>query len=1103
MENRIRDILTQMTLEEKISLCNGADFWHSKAFDKYGIPAITMSDGPHGLRVQKSDADMLGVIQSEPATCFPAAVSSGASWDRETLRMEGQSIAEEGLSYGVDVVLGPGVNIKRDPRCGRNFEYFSEDPFLAGEMGTAWVQGAQNTGIGTSLKHFAANNQEYKRFNSNSQVDERTLREIYLPAFETTVKKAQPATVMSAYPMLNEVHCSDNKKLLNDILREEWGFKGLVVTDWGGLCDRVKAMEAGCDLSMPGGSDYMEDRVAAAVREGKLPESAVDACAARVIRLALNSSGNDKKQSFDAEAHNAAAQKIAEDGAVLLKNEEGILPLKEEDIVLIGDMAQNMRYQGAGSSHINPTKLTGLKDAMPEVSFAACCDEKGNVTAEGLSDAVRLAQNAKIAVVCAGLPAEYESEGFDRDNLAMPAGHVRMIEAVAAANPNTVVVLFGGSVMDVPWIDQVKAVLFMGLPGQAGGQAAANILTGKVNPSGKLTETWPLNLSDAPSFGTFGKKYTHYSEGLYVGYRYYQKAGIKVRFPFGYGCSYTEFTYSDLKADRDIVTAQITNTGDKAGAEIVQLYVRMPQNGIYRPVRELKGFAKVFLEPGETKEVSFELNDRSFAVWADGWKVPSGTYGIELGASADDIRLSKEIEIEGEEVAVPAWQKGSWYENPVGKPKDSDFELLYGGKIMKEPEIRKGQFTMEMSTMEMKDHSAIMNIMFKATEKTIAKGFGGKADYSDPTFKMIVAAATDAPLRATVLSSGGQFPANVAEGLVETANGHMAEGIKNFTAKKPADKKTKTSLMHNIIFNSLMKNRVVYDPSNPRDYTAARQSEIDSVKMIRIPKKIRTVRSYLGSVPAVWISKEKNPLDRIVLYIHGGGFVTGSAEARKGFTAYIADKLGLNVVSIDYRLAPEHPFPAGPEDCFEAYKALLEKYRADRIVLLGESAGGNLVLSTLLQIKDAGLPMPAGTFAIAPAVQFDEELDSYRDNADTDCIVANLSGEVFDVYLCSRDEKVTKDPKAAPYYGDFTGCTPVALWASETEVLLDDSLIMFEKLKEQGVVTKLYLRDGMMHTWMIVPNFAESKKDLAILGNDMKAALEGRFAGADKPKKLN
>lgn len=1103
MDNRIKEILAKMTLEEKISLCNGTDFWHSRAFEKYGIPFITMSDGPHGLRVQKGDADMLGVNVSEPATCFPTAVASGASWDRGLLKEEGKAIGEEGLAYGVDVVLGPGVNIKRDPRCGRNFEYFSEDPFLAGEMGTAWVQGAESTGIGTSLKHFAANSQEFKRFNGNSQMDERTLREIYLPAFETTVKKAQPATVMCAYPMLNGVHCSDNKKLLNDILRDEWGFEGLVVTDWGALCDRVKAMEAGCDLSMPGGSDYMEDRVAAAVREGTLPESAVDACAARVIRLALRSQENKKEQPFDMEAHNGTAEKVAAGGAVLLKNEDNILPLKKEDIVLIGDMAQNMRYQGSGSSHINPTKLTSLRDVLPDVPFAACCSADGEVTDESLSGAVRLAENAKTAVICAGLPDIYESEGFDREDLRMPAGHVRMIEAVAAVNPNTVVVLFCGCAVEVPWIDKVKAVLYMGLPGQSGGQAAGDILMGKVNPSGKLTETWPLKLSDVPSYETFGKKYTHYSEGLYVGYRYYQKAGVPVRFPFGYGLSYTSFEYSDFKADKHHAAAKITNTGNTAGAEIVQLYVKAPQDGLYRPVRELKGFAKVFLEPGETKEVSFDLNERSYAVWTDGWKVPSGTYGIEIGTSSEDIRMTADITVEGEEMPVPSWQQGSWYEKPQGHPSDRDFETIFGGPIQKEPEIRKGQFTMEMSTMEMKNTSPIMNMMFKITEKTIAKGFGGKVDYSNPTFKMMVMSGADAPLRATVLSSGGVFPANVAEGMLEMANGHMSEGIRKFAVKKPAEKKTKTSAMHSFLFSVLMKKKHIYDPENPRDYAAARQSEIDSVKMIRIPSKIRIFRSHLGRVPAVWISKENNPLDRIVLYIHGGGFVTGSTEARKGFTSYIADKLGLNVVSIDYRLAPEHPFPAGPDDCFEAYNALREKYRADRIVMLGESAGGNLILSLLLQIKDAGLPLPAGTFAIAPAVQFDKELDSYRDNADTDCIVANLSGEVFDTYLCSRDEAVTKDPKAAPYYGDFTGCTPVVLWASETEVLLDDSLIMFEKLKEQGVVTKLYLRDGMMHTWMIIPNFAESKKDLAILGKDMHLALNGKLSAASEPVKLD
>ena len=751
--------------------------------ERYGIPAFTMSDGPHGLRFQKGESDMLGVNNSEPATCFPTAVTSGASWDTELLKAEGQAIGEEGLSLGVDVVLGPGVNIKRDPRCGRNFEYFSEDPYLAGQMGAAWIVGAEGTGIGTSLKHFAANNQEYKRFNGNSQMDERTLREIYLPAFETSVKNAQPATVMCAYPGLNGVHCSDNKMLLNDILRKEWGFKGLVVTDWGALCDRVRAMEAGCDLSMPGGSDYMEDRVAAAVREGKLPESAVDTCAERVIRLALKSAALQKGLPFDPNAHHALAQQVAESGAVLLKNEDGILPLKAGDIVLVGDMAKNVRYQGSGSSHINPTRLTSLCDALPGAPYVACCDGKGNVSEVSLREAAEAARSAKIAVVCAGLPDIYESEGFDRDNLRMPEGHLRMIDAVANANPNTVVVLFCGSVVELPWIDKVKAILYMGLPGQAGGQAAANLLTGKATPGGKLTETWPLRLEDAPSFGTFGKKYTHYSEGIYVGYRYYDRAGTGVRFPFGYGLSYTSFSYSDLNVSGKTVSAMITNTGSLPGAEVVQLYVVPPAGGLHRPARELKGFARVFLQPGENKTVSFMLDDRSFSVWDGGWKVPGGVYTVELGASSADIRLSAQLTVEGEELPAPAWQRGTWYEHLRGKPTDRDFEALYGGPIQPEPEIKKGRFTMEMSSMEMKDRSGIMKSMFKATEKTIAKGFGGKVDYDDPTFKMMVMSGADAPLRAAVLSSGGTFPANMAEGMLALANGHLLKGIRKLTGK--------------------------------------------------------------------------------------------------------------------------------------------------------------------------------------------------------------------------------------------------------------------------------------------------------------------------------
>ena len=783
MDKKVQDILSKMTLEEKISLCNGADFWHSKAMAQYGIPAVTMSDGPHGVRCQKNGADMLGVNESEPATCFPTAVTSGAAWDAELLKAEGRAIGEEGLSYGVDVVLGPGVNIKRNPLCGRNFEYFSEDPFIAGAMGAAWVQGAQESGAGTSLKHFAANNQEYKRFNGNSQVDERTLRELYLPAFETVIKTAQPETVMCSYPRINNVHASDNHWLLTDVLRKDWGFAGLVVTDWGAMCDRVKAMHAGCDLSMPGGSTYMEDWVAAAVKDGSLPESDVDACAARVIALALKGESRPKGHAFDKDAHNALAQKIAENGAVLLKNEGGILPLDAGDVALIGEMARTMRYQGAGSSHINPTQLTTLCDALPGVPFAAGCDIKGAVTEESLREAAETARKAKIAVVCAGLPDIYESEGFDRETMSMPEGHVRLIETVAAANPNTVVVLLCGCAVEMPWLDKVKAVLYMGLPGQAGGAAAANLLMGKANPSGKLTETWPLCYNDVPSRDTFGKKTTHYKEGLYAGYRYYDTAGKAVRFPFGYGLSYTQFAYSDLKIDGRTVSATVTNTGSTAGAEVVQLYVAPPKNGPYRPAKELKGFAKLSLQPGESQTVHFELNDRSFAVWCDGWQIPAGSYEICIGASVADIRLHAALTVDGVSLAAPDWQPGSWYETLQGLPTDAEFEALCGSALQSDPEPKKGAFTMEHSTMELKDISGAMMLMFKGTESTIAKSFGGKKDYSDPTFKMMVMSGADAPLRAAVLSSCGMFPANLAEGMLALANGHPLQGIKKMVKK--------------------------------------------------------------------------------------------------------------------------------------------------------------------------------------------------------------------------------------------------------------------------------------------------------------------------------
>ena len=772
----LKQIISNMTLEEKISCCTGADFWHTKAMPRHGIPAIKMSDGPHGVRCQEDEGDMLGINQSRPATCFPTAVTACSTWNPELYGAEGEAIGREALAYGVSVVLGPGCNIKRSPLGGRNFEYLSEDPYLAGKMAASFVRSQQSTGAASCLKHFAANSQEYKRQNGDSQVDERTLREIYLPAFEIAVKEAEPDTVMCSYNKINGVHASDSRELLTDILRAEWGFDGMVVTDWGAMNDRIAAMKAGCDLNMPGANTYMEKELAEAVRSGQLDEAYIDTCVERILRL-VESKQVGQAAAADFEAHHALALEVARQGAVLLKNEDGILPLSADDMVLIGYMAGEMRYQGSGSSHINPTRLVQLTDVLPQVPYLACCDGAGCVTEAVLAQAAELAGRKKTAVVVAGLPDIYESEAFDRDNMGLPEGHNRMIEAVAAANPNTVVVLLGGSAMELPWADKVKAILYMGLPGQAGGQAMADLLTGAANPCGKLTESWPLTYDDVICKETFGKKNTEYREGIYVGYRYYDKAEKTVRYPFGHGLSYTGFTYSDLQVSGRSVSVTVTNTGSVPGGEVVQLYVAPPQDGIARPQKELKSFARVELQPGERRTVTFELDDRSFAVWADGWKIPAGTYGILVGASSRDIRLQGKLIVEGEAVAAPQWQQGSWYETLKGTPTREEWERLMGHPVPTAPEPGKGSFDMDSTCMEMRGSSFVMKIQYKVTENIVSKSFGGKKDLSDPAYRMMLTCATDCPMRSVVISSGGTMSDSLAKGLLHMANGHYLKGL--------------------------------------------------------------------------------------------------------------------------------------------------------------------------------------------------------------------------------------------------------------------------------------------------------------------------------------
>ncbi len=772
----ITSIIASMSLEEKIAFCTGADFWHTKAMPRHQVPGIMMSDGPHGLRCQPAESDMIGINVSLPATCFPTAVTAGATWNQELYAAEGAAIGREGAAAGVSVVLGPGCNIKRNPLGGRNFEYISEDPFFAGKMAAAFIRGQQNEGVASSLKHFAVNNQEYKRQNGDSQLDERTLREIYLTPFEIAVREGRPETVMCSYNKINGVHASDSKVLLTDILRREWGFDGMVVTDWGALNDRIEGFKAGCDLNMPGGAKFMERATAEAVRAGKLDEKYIDASVERILRLVAKTAGRAVKE-VNWDEHHALALKVAEQGAVLLKNEHQILPLNENDMVLIGHMAAEMRYQGSGSSHINPTKQINITDAMPDVPCCPCGDKHGHVTEQNLRDAVEAAKKRKIAVVVVGLPENYESEAFDRDHMRLPEGHNKLVEAVANANPNTVVVLLGGSAMELPWADRVKAILYMGLPGQACGEAAANLLTGKANPCGKLTETWPISYEDVISKDTFGKKNTEYREGIYVGYRYYDKAGKPVRYPFGYGLSYTSFAYSDLRVQNHKVTVQVKNIGKCAGAEVVQLYIAPPKSGIFRPVRELKGFERVELEPGESKIVTFTLDDRSFAIWNDGWKIPGGSYTVQIGASSRDIRLEKAMEIAGEKIAIPAWHTGSWYETLTGAPSREEWERLMGQPVPIVPEPKKGHFTMDSTCMEMKEHSLVMKIQYMVTENIIAKSFGGKKDLSDPSYKMMLTCSTDCPLRSTIISSSGSMSDSLAQGMLHMANGHYIKGI--------------------------------------------------------------------------------------------------------------------------------------------------------------------------------------------------------------------------------------------------------------------------------------------------------------------------------------
>lgn len=663
MERNLKDLISQMTLEEKAGMCSGLDFWHLKNVDRLGIPSVMVSDGPHGLRKQDDKGDHLGINDSIKAVCFPPACLSACSFDRELMTELGEAIGKEAQATDVSVVLGPAVNIKRSPVCGRNFEYYSEDPYLAGETAAAFINGVQSQHVGTSIKHFAANNQEFNRMSNSSEADERTLREIYFPAFETAVKKSQPYTVMCSYNRINGTYASENPWLLTDVLRDEWGFEGYVMSDWGAVNERVPALKAGLELEMPSSGGVNDQEIIKAVQDGTLDEAVLDRAVERILRISFQWLDNKKEQPFTMEADHDFARHTAEQSMVLLKN-ENVLPLKaEEKVAFIGGFAKKPRFQGGGSSHINSFRVSSALDAVSKmaeisgnVSYAEGFPADQDVYDEALAaEAIEAARKADKAVIFAGLPDSFESEGYDRTHMRLPECQNRLIAEILKARPETIIVLHNGSPVEMPWLSDVKGLLEAYLGGQAVGEAVVNILYGKVNPSGKLAETIPYKLSDNPSYLNFGDgEKTIYHEGVFVGYRYYDTKEMPVAFPFGYGLSYTTFKYGNLKLDKKELTDQdtltvsvdVTNTGAVAGKEIVQLYVRDDTHACMRPDKELKGYEKVSLEPGETKTVTMTLDHRSFA-WYNtdlkDWYAASGNYEVLIGASSRDIRLFETV----------------------------------------------------------------------------------------------------------------------------------------------------------------------------------------------------------------------------------------------------------------------------------------------------------------------------------------------------------------------------------------------------------------------------------------------------------------------------
>ena len=784
------DLIKQMTLEEKASLCDGLSYWESQPIERLGISAINLNDGPHGIRKKGNPEDTpkgeTNLLKGVPAICFPTASATACSWDTDLIYKMGVALGEEALKEKVSVLLGPGTNIKRSPLCGRNFEYFSEDGLLAGEMAASFINGVQSKGVGTSLKHFAANNQETRRMTVNTVADERTLRETYLLPFEIAVKKAQPWTVMNSYNRVNGTYAAENKWLLTDVLRNDWGFKGIVVTDWGAENERVPGLLAGQELEMPTSSGEGTRLIVEAVKNGTLDESVLDNAVDKLIDMIKRAEAVRGDYTYDSDAHHKLAREIASQCMVLMKNEGNLLPLKKDaKIALIGEMARTPRYQGAGSSLINPIKLDSAYSTFNEIldfSFSSGYTLQAKKQTDALMDeAKQNAKNADVAVVFIGLTDEYETEGNDRKHINIPPVHNKLVEEVLSVNPNTVVVLSGGASVEMPWANKVPAILNMFLTGQAGGSAVCDVMFGDVNPSGKLSETYPLALEDNSNYNYFpGTPVSvEYREGVYVGYKYYDTANKEVAFPFGFGLSYTTFEYSNVKVsadsikDTDTVTVsfKIKNTGSVDGAEVAQVYVNDVESTIYRPVKELRGFKKVFLKAGEEKDVEITLDKRAFAYYnveLGDWHVESGEFKILVGASSRDIRLEASVNVESTvEAVVPDYKATapSYYGANVMNVPANEFEAVYG-KPLPPSQRDKSQPLTILNTLEDAEDGKWGGRLVRLLRKLLG------------TESMAGAIALQTPIKNFISMSFSIFSPAMAEGLLVILNeDKMAKGL--------------------------------------------------------------------------------------------------------------------------------------------------------------------------------------------------------------------------------------------------------------------------------------------------------------------------------------